>query len=195
MFKLRRPCKTCPFRIGVGSGFNLRVARLAEIKLAPAFQCHGTVDYESGPEDENGFPKPQPGDTPQQCAGLMAVLHREGEENQIMQVASRMGALDLSRLDPDGEAYRTWAQVIRAHRDGKEPRQRILKVNIRINGLQVEVTESKLTYEDIVGLADKSGTPSMTWHRPGEAGGIIIPGQTVNIREGMSFSVHHTGNA
>src|SRR3546814_3147904 len=43
--------------------------------------------------------------SPQQCAGLMTVLHREGKPNQIMQVAERFGALDPSALDPDDEVY------------------------------------------------------------------------------------------
>lgn len=76
MFKLRRPCKTCPFRIGVGSQFALHPERLEEIRNAPAFQCHGTVDYVSGPEDDNGFPKPQPGAKPQQCALLETLVEK-----------------------------------------------------------------------------------------------------------------------
>lgn len=108
MFDLKRPCSSCPFRKGVGETFMLRPDRLREIRDAVAFQCHKTVDY-SG-EDGRGAP----GDRPQQCAGLMAVLEREGRENQIMQVARRLGA-DLSGLDPDGEAYESWAAVERAH--------------------------------------------------------------------------------
>jgi len=57
----------------------------------------------------------QPGDRPQQGAGLMAVLYREGCENQIMQVAMRFGHFDPYELDPRGEAYGTWAEVLKAH--------------------------------------------------------------------------------
>jgi hypothetical protein len=59
---------------------------------------------------ENGH-----GDRPQQCAGLMAVLAREQRTNNIMQVAERFGVLDLTTLDPKGEAYDNWSDVIEAH--------------------------------------------------------------------------------
>lgn len=112
MFDLKRPCKTCPFRRGMGSRFALRRARLTEIRRSTAFQCHGTVDY----SDE----EPQAGGKPQQCAGLMAVLARERDPNQIMQVASRLGHLDLDALDPRREAYGSWAAVLKAHLTGEE---------------------------------------------------------------------------
>ncbi len=114
MFDMVRPCKSCPFRKGLGSKFRLHPGRLAEIRAAPAFQCHGTIDYDT--EEGEG----RTGDRPQQCAGLMAVLHREKRENQIMQVASRIGALDLGELDPAGQAYASWADVLSAH-SGTEP--------------------------------------------------------------------------
>lgn len=113
MFKLKRPCKSCPFRIGQGSLFGLHPDRLAAIRAGTAFQCHGTVDY----SDDDG---PRPGDKPQQCAGLMAVLHREDDPNQMMQVAERLGALDPNQLDPDGVCYASWAEALAAH-EGNEP--------------------------------------------------------------------------
>jgi hypothetical protein len=113
MFKLRRPCVNCPFRIGVGRTFQLAPERLREILNAPAFQCHKTVDY----ADDD----PRPGEKPQQCAGLMAVLHRSGKPNQIMQVAERLDALDPTALDPDGEAYACIEDAVRAHVMGEEP--------------------------------------------------------------------------
>lgn len=111
MFDLIRPCTTCPFRKRNGSTFALDPARLAEIKAAPAFQCHKTVDYDADFDDRIA----RQGDRPQQCAGLMAILHREGEPNQIMQVAQRLRALDPEALDPAGDAYATWADACAAH--------------------------------------------------------------------------------
>ncbi|OCC05088.1 hypothetical protein BA190_09235 [Labrys sp. WJW] len=96
--------------------FRLPPGRLDEIQRATSFQCHKTVDYS---DDEC----PSPGDKPQQCAGLMAVLHREGEPNQIMRVAERLQALPLDELDPRREAYATWDDVKRAHAEGIEPRR------------------------------------------------------------------------
>jgi hypothetical protein len=102
---------TCPFRRGQGERFKLPPDRLEEIRVSPAFQCHRTVDYEQW-DDVDG----RQGDRPQQCAGLMAVLHRMGEPNQMMQIAERLGTLDPAALDPDGEAYPTWISVRKAHR-------------------------------------------------------------------------------
>jgi len=102
MFDRKRPCVGCPFRRGQGSQFRMSPERLEEIRTGPAFQCHKTLD----------------GNRPQQCAGLMAVLRREGDDNQIMQVAARLGAAEFGGLDPRGEAYASWAEVQDAH-EGK----------------------------------------------------------------------------
>jgi len=108
MFDLKRPCVNCPFRKGQGEFFRLSPERLAEIKAASAFQCHKTVQYDN---DGNGAQ----GDNPQQCAGLMAVLARDGDDNQIMQVAQRLGRLRIEDVDPENEAYASWADVLKAH--------------------------------------------------------------------------------
>lgn len=108
MFDLTRPCVDCPFRKGVGDHFQLR--RLDEIFKQDAFQCHKTVDYSNWHNARK-----RQGDKPQQCAGLMAVLAREGKPNTIMQVAERWGYLDLAALDSQHEAYESWADVLKAH--------------------------------------------------------------------------------
>jgi hypothetical protein len=112
VFDLTRPCVNCPFRVGQGSRFQLAPERLQGIINAVAFQCHKTVDY----SDE----EPRAGDKPQQCAGLMAVLHRSNRHNQIMQVAERLGAFDSNKLDPEAEAYASIEETLAAHA-GKEP--------------------------------------------------------------------------
>lgn len=106
MFDLKSPCVTCPFRKGQGELFSLPRLRLREIKNATAFQCHKTVNY--GEFEDRG-------DKPQQCAGLMAVLLRERQMNSIMQVAYRFGYLKPEKIDPRGEAYQTWGDVLKAH--------------------------------------------------------------------------------
>jgi len=110
MFDLKRPCKTCPFR--KGQTFFLRPERLEGIRRAMAFQCHATIDYDYWDDREK-----RSGDRPQQCAGLMAVLHRSGESNTIMQVAERLGKFDPAQLDPRKEAYASWAEVVAAHKE------------------------------------------------------------------------------
>jgi hypothetical protein len=117
MFDLKRPCMTCPFRIGQGSRFALRRDRLREIFTSPAFQCHKGVVYG---EDEEGESTTAPGARPQQCAGLMAVLIRAGRPNQIMRIAMRLGSLDPKALDPRNEAYLSLRAAFAAHA-GREP--------------------------------------------------------------------------
>lgn len=114
MFKRRRPCGDCPFKRGMGSRFRLMPDRLDEIFRAPAFQCHQTVDY-----DNFDDPDARQGKRPQQCAGLMGLLFQEGWENQIMQVAERLGAFDPRQLKLD-DCYSSFDEARRAHA-GKEP--------------------------------------------------------------------------
>lgn len=110
MFKLTRPCATCPFRKGNGPAFQLAAAWLREIEKAPAFQCHKTVDY-----DHFGHSRLQQGEHPQQCAGLMSLLHRAGRPNQIMQVGQRLGAWDPTKMD-HSQVYATFTTARKAHR-------------------------------------------------------------------------------
>lgn len=107
MFNLKKPCITCPFRKGQGELFQLPEKRLEEIFYGPAFQCHKTVDY----SEES----PTSGEKPQQCAGLMAVLHREHEYNAIMKAGIYYTQLDVNELDPDQEAYASFDEVRKAH--------------------------------------------------------------------------------
>lgn len=113
MFDLKRPCINCPFRKGVGENFILPEARIDEIMSADAFQCHKTVEYG---QDNYGNQTYDQGDKPQQCAGLMAVLHREGKPNQIMRIAERVGAVTFDDIDPRNEAYASIADVKEANR-------------------------------------------------------------------------------
>lgn len=116
MFDLKRPCVNCPFRKGQGSRFALNPDRLHEIIAGVAFQCHKTVDYEKWSD-----PHGRSGDRPQQCAGLMAVLHRSGQHNQIMQVAERLTDFDPASVDPERDAYGSVEEAMRAHLEGEEP--------------------------------------------------------------------------
>lgn len=117
MFDLKRPCVSCPFRKGMGSKFQLR--RLKEIREATAFQCHSTVDYSASDDDDDDDVVSKKGGA-QQCAGLMALLHRENQPNQMMRIAERIGILDCAALDPEKEVYETWRDALCAH-EGREP--------------------------------------------------------------------------
>lgn len=110
MFKLKRPCKSCPFRRSMAGNYQLPPARLEEIRTATAFQCHATVDYSADSDDLEG----RSGDKPQQCAGLMAVLHAEGAPNSIMQVAERLIGFDAGKIDTM-DTFASLSDVVAAH--------------------------------------------------------------------------------
>lgn len=122
MFKLTRPCPSCPFRKGVPFRFDQR--RLDGIVAGPAFQCHSTIDYDQW-DDVRG----RQGDHPQQCAGLMSLLWRENLPNEIMRFALATGHLHPGKLehvqvyDSLADAYAASgcvydrSQVVRMRRD------------------------------------------------------------------------------
>jgi hypothetical protein len=106
-FDLTRPCGDCPFRSD--RPFHMRPERVREILgderkghrrrwwPAASFPCHKTVVY-----TDRGTHVPA---TAQQCAGVMAILHREGRPNDAMQIAERFGLWDPARLDPTAPFY------------------------------------------------------------------------------------------
>lgn len=112
MFKLKTPCANCPFRKGQGERFRLGTERVLGIFNDTAFQCHKTVDY-SGDE-------PQPGKNPQQCVGVMSLLHRAGLPNQIMQVAERLRGVAPDYFDKLDHAavYDDIVDALEAHSGG-----------------------------------------------------------------------------
>lgn len=114
MFKLSRPCTNCPFRRRIGRLFQLHRERLTDIFDGPAFQCHKTLDFDASTIDDDGDMHAAPGDHPQQCAGLMSLLHRAGRPNQIMQVGERLGAFDPAKLIHD-DVYSSIRAAVRAH--------------------------------------------------------------------------------
>jgi hypothetical protein len=126
-FDLTRPCSNCPFRSD--RPFHLHPDRVREIlgdercdvdaqqsapssiigmvreqlrvgKWWPAasFPCHKTIIY----TDDDGTIVP---DSAQQCAGVMAILHRENKPNQAMQLAERFGLWHPSQLDQRAPFY------------------------------------------------------------------------------------------
>lgn len=113
MFDMKSMCNNCPFNRLTGHNFNLSESRIIEISNATAFQCHNTVEYG---EYDDGEELTRAGNNPQQCVGLMSMLHSEGRHNQIMQLAERLLGFDVSTIDSKKEAYRTLREAIEAHR-------------------------------------------------------------------------------
>lgn len=116
-FDLTRPCGNCPFRSD--KPFHLAPDRVRGILgggkhwwPAESFPCHKTLDYSD--VDGDGYVKVP--ETAQQCAGVMAILHREGRPNTAMQIAERFGLWDPSSLDPTAPWYASTQAAI----DGQE---------------------------------------------------------------------------
>lgn len=97
MFDLKRPCANCPFKKGDGELFALGRERVIEIVEAVAFQCHRTFRRK-----------------PQQCAGLMVLLHRAERPNAIMQIAQRLTGFDAGTID-GRDVYGSIDEAIAAH--------------------------------------------------------------------------------
>lgn len=74
-------------------------------------------------------------------------------------------------------------------------------MKVVINGEEHEIAPTKnyVMYEEIKLLAGMSGAPTMTWRIRGtNDGGIVHPDgekAVVALREGLVFSVAHTGSA
>lgn len=112
-FDLTRPCGDCPFRSD--RPFHLRPDRVREILgntrkgarrwwPAQSFPCHKTIEYT---DDGTVIP-----DTAQQCAGVMAILHRENRPNDAMQIGERFGLWDPATLDPTAPFYESTQAAI-----------------------------------------------------------------------------------
>ena len=110
-FDLTRPCGNCPFRRD--RPFHLRPERVRDILgggkrrrwwPADSFPCHKTIEY-----FDAGTIIPE---TAQQCAGVIAILHREGRPNTAMQIAERLGLWKPAALDPDAPFYQSTQAAI-----------------------------------------------------------------------------------
>ncbi|BAX81752.1 multiubiquitin domain-containing protein [Labilibaculum antarcticum] len=77
------------------------------------------------------------------------------------------------------------------------------EVTIFINGEPHEVEKDEITYDEVVTLAfpDFPQHPERTYSVTYERGqgnkptGILSPGGTVKVKEGMRFKVKHTGQS
>jgi hypothetical protein len=112
-FDLTHPCGDCPFRSD--KSFHLRPERVREILggdrgrrwwPASSFPCHKTIEY----TDDGAAIRVPP--TAQQCAGVMAILHREKRPNDAMQIAERLGLWNPASLDPTAAFYESTKAAI-----------------------------------------------------------------------------------
>lgn len=101
-FRLKKPCKNCPFRRE--GAVELRPGRLEGIigdLLADdmsTFHCHKTVDYSKSEQwDEDGRYTPTGGEA--MCAGAAALLWRRGRPSVAMRLGMLTGTLNVADLE------------------------------------------------------------------------------------------------
>src|SRR5262252_7989737 len=73
---------------------------------ASSFPCHKTIIY----EDDDTITIP---DSAQQCAGVMAILHRINRPNDMMQLAERFKLWSPKSLDPKAPFYSSVEDAVR----------------------------------------------------------------------------------
>ena len=102
-YRLRRPCKHCPFRTDIVP--FLTQDRAEEIFTAitdqqQTFQCHKTLDL--------------PRQKQEHCAGAMILLEKLERPNQMMRIAERTGMYDRRKLDMNSPVFDTGEEFIMA---------------------------------------------------------------------------------
>lgn len=122
-YSLRTPCRKCPFRTDVEP--YLRTGRAEEIAHAlhqgGEFPCHETT---VPAETADGGSTLVEGPRSRFCAGAMATMEREGNPNQMLRIAERLGLYDQEKARKARQlVYRSLSDWVMAHvrRDGGIP--------------------------------------------------------------------------
>jgi hypothetical protein len=109
-FALKRPCGDCPFRTDRAPFLSEdRAQDIADALHSDAsFHCHKTLelDAEEGDLEVTAASK--------HCAGAMIVLEHEGNPNQMMRIAERIGFYDRTALvmdSPVPESLDEWVEL------------------------------------------------------------------------------------
>lgn len=128
-FELKRPCDNCPFRKegGVRHLAPERVAQIAGAMLdsqGATFACHKTtIAVEIDGEEHQGV-----GQRSQHCAGALIFAEKNGNANQPMRIAERLGLYDAKALMADKKVvalvFDDVRQMMRANAEGDKPRPR-----------------------------------------------------------------------
>ena len=109
-FKLKKPCKDCPFRTDIQA--FLRPDRAEEIFLAiteqqATFTCHKTtVESEDGEMVD--------GPNAEHCAGALILLEKLDQPNQMMRIAERIGLYDRRELEMESPVFDSGDDFIEA---------------------------------------------------------------------------------
>lgn len=121
-YKLKTPCKTCPFR--KEGGIRLTKGRAREIIATTGnpgaeFACHSTVDYDH--EDEHGEVELAGGE--QHCVGALIFGEKRGTSSQMARIAERLGMYDVSKWTGQDEVFDSPAEMLAVSLGGRKGRE------------------------------------------------------------------------
>lgn len=111
-FKLKKPCKNCPFRKDCQKGW-LGKRRAIEVSNSPfmnsTFACHKTTGVESGREKAEKEHS--------QCAGAMLLLDKEQgvHSNMMFRLATHVFGFDAEKLEGYELVFETRKEMIQHH--------------------------------------------------------------------------------
>lgn len=109
-----KPCKRCPFRSDIEPYIRYNRARkIADsLYMGNSFPCHQTTTHDDGEYVPTSGEK--------MCAGAAITLLKYDGPNNYMRIMSRIGAMDLNRLEREGEAtplYECLEEWVAAHEE------------------------------------------------------------------------------
>lgn len=134
------------------------------------------------------------------------------DPNSEFSLASPSGKLELVVHNPGamgyvkpGRAYRVTIEEVRGPRQDNQTKNMTAEeaersVKITVNGRLFGLGEREaspaepISYEELCRFArkDPATQPTMTWNR-GQRSGSLLPGDTVDLMDGMHVTVVHTG--
>lgn len=126
-YKLKTPCKTCPFR--KEGGIRLTKGRAREIIATTGnpgaeFACHSTVDYDA--EDDDGdvrMAERRGNGGEQHCVGALIFGDKRGTSSQMARIAERLGMYDSRTWTGRDEVFDTPAEMLKASIGGRAGRE------------------------------------------------------------------------
>ena len=122
MFKLKKPCKNCPFRNDLGREYRGWLNRSCEgikdsLIYGKTFTCHKTTSSNDEEEEDYKNRKIQKGE--QFCAGALILMHKSGDAKRsrsIMQATHIFRLLDSKQLDMNAPVFNNFDEFIEFHK-------------------------------------------------------------------------------
>jgi hypothetical protein len=120
-FDLIRPCPHCPFRTDIRPFLTPKRAREigdAITRQQLTFTCHETTVLDES--DEGGM---RDGPNAQHCAGVLIMLEKFQQPNQLMRWMERIGKYDRRKLEMTAPVFDDAGQFVDAQKRRKRNRR------------------------------------------------------------------------